>query len=240
LIVLAPFTRALHVWGRPSPVQPIDSSRVAFDFVIYDVDARPVLLLRDYTLTRVGNAAAEGAGRNRKQAAAVAPKIDAILPDEGKQVFARLLEQDLPQVIVHPQDFQFEFDETRLSRVRRKLQEALAAKQQGAQADDRPELGTDFAEPEDDIERAIAAIWSAILGVRKIGANDAFNELGGNSLLAIQVISGIGDAFNVEIKASEFMGSATVRALANLILAKILESQDEGMLQELLAEQEGT
>jgi hypothetical protein len=36
------------------------------------------------------------------------------------------------------------------------------------------------------------------------------------------------------------MGSATVRALANLILAKILESQDEGMLQELLAEQEGT
>lgn len=238
LTVLAPFTRALHVWGRPSPRQPDDAARVSFDFVIYDAEARPVLLLRDYTLTRVGNAAADAA-RGRKAQAAVS-KIDAISPDEGKQVFARLLEQDLPQVIVHPQDFQLEFDETRLSRVRQKLQEALAARQQGAQADDRPELGTDFAEPEDDIERTIAAIWSAILGVRKIGANDAFNELGGNSLLAIQVISGIGEAFDVEIKASEFMGSATVRALANLILAKILENQDEGLLQELLAEQEGT
>jgi hypothetical protein len=31
-----------------------------------------------------------------------------------------------------------------------------------------------------------------------------------------------------------------VRAPANLILAKILENQDEGLLQELLAEQEGT
>jgi acyl transferase domain-containing protein len=239
LVMLAPFTRTLHVWGRPSPRQPEDAARVSFDFVLYDADARPVLLLRDYTLTRVGNAGVDAA-RGRKAQAATATKIDAILPDEGKQVFARLLEQDLPQVIVHPQDFQLEFDETRLSRVRRKLQEALAARQQAAQADDRPELGTDFTEPEDDIERTIAAIWSAILGVRRIGANDAFNELGGNSLLAIQVIAGIGEAFDVEIKASEFMGSASVRALANLILAKILESQDEGLLQELLAEQEGT
>jgi acyl transferase domain-containing protein/acyl carrier protein len=240
MTVLAPFTRTLHVWGRPSPLQPQDDSRVSFDFVLYDAEARPVLLLRDYVLTRVGNAAADGARARKAQAATATSKVDAILPDEGKQVFACLLEQQLPQVIVHPQDFQFEFDETRLSRVRRKLQENLAAAQSGTQADDRPELGTDFAEPEDDIERAIAAIWSAILGVRKIGANDAFNELGGNSLLAIQVISGIGEAFDVEIKASEFMGSATVRALANLILAKILESQDEGLLQELLAEQEGT
>jgi polyketide synthase PksJ len=239
LVVLAPFTRTLHVWGRPSPRQPEDASRLSFDFVLYDADARPVLLLRDYTLTRVGNAGADAA-RGRKAQAAVATKVDAILPDEGKEVFARLLEQDLPQVIVHPQDFQLEFDETRLSRVRRKLQEALAARQQAAQVDDRPELGTDFAEPEDDIERTIAAIWSAILGVRRIGANDAFNELGGNSLLAIQVIAGIGEAFDVELKASEFMGSASVRGLANLILAKILESQDEGLLQELLAEQEGT
>jgi acyl carrier protein len=151
-----------------------------------------------------------------------------------------VLERDLPQVIVHPQDFSIEFDATRLSRVRAKLQENLAAGRADAAADDRPELGTDFAEPEDDIERGIAAIWSAILGVRRIGANDAFNELGGNSLLAIQVISGIGEEFAVEIKANEFPGTATVRSLANLILARILEGQDEGLLQELLAEQEGT
>jgi len=241
IAVLAPFTRRMHVWGRPSPVQPDDASRVAFDFVLYDAEARPALVVRDYVLTRLGQAGGDGAARARKAPVAVATqKIDAISPEDGKNAFAQLLAQDLPQVIVHPQDFQLEFDTTRLSCVRRKLQESLAAAQREADVDDRPDLGTDFAEPEDDIERGIAAIWSAILGVRRIGANDAFNELGGNSLLAIQVIAGIGEQFAVEIKASEFTGSATVRSLANLILAKILEDQDEGLLQELLAEQESS
>ncbi|MBX3688622.1 type I polyketide synthase [Dokdonella sp.] len=236
IIVLAPLTPQMHVWGRPSTRQAEDASRVAFDFVLFDAQSRPVMLVHDYVLARVGSAAPAQA-RGRKPPAAI--KIDAISPEDGKHAFAQLLGQDLAQAIVHPQDFQLEFDLTRLSHVRRKLREGLAASPSDSAVDDRPEIATDFVEPENDIERGIAAIWSAILGVRRIGANDAFNELGGNSLLAIQAIAGIGEEFNVEIKASEFIGSVTVRSLAHLILAKIVEGQDETeLLQELLAEQE--
>jgi hypothetical protein len=39
----------------------------------------------------------------------------------------------------------------------------------------------------DDIDRQVAAIWSAILGRDKIGLRDNFFDLGGHSLLAVQV-----------------------------------------------------
>ncbi|CAB3773118.1 type I polyketide synthase [Paraburkholderia humisilvae] len=234
---LAPFTQKLYVWGRPSAVQDGSGQYLRFDFVLYDDNLKPVLLLNGYTFTRIGVVGQNESSANKAKVLETLKKNDVISPDEAKQAMSRLLAQGLPQVIVYPSDFQIEFEETRPSILRRKREEKLLADQRMAKADDRPEIGTDFVEPENDIERGIAAVWSAILGVGKIGANDAFNELGGNSLLAIQVISGIGSEFGVEIKASEFKGSVTVREFADLILAKILQNHDEDTLQKLLTEQ---
>ncbi|SEO57274.1 natural product biosynthesis luciferase-like monooxygenase domain-containing protein [Salinihabitans flavidus] len=43
-----------------------------------------------------------------------------------------------------------------------------------------------FAPPESDTARDVAAVWSRILGVERIGAGDNFFDLGGHSLLAVQ------------------------------------------------------
>ncbi|MBW8727337.1 MAG: amino acid adenylation domain-containing protein, partial [Inquilinus limosus] len=45
------------------------------------------------------------------------------------------------------------------------------------------------AEPEGEAERAIAGIWSEVLGLRAVGRDDNFFELGGDSILSLQVVS---------------------------------------------------
>ncbi len=53
-------------------------------------------------------------------------------------------------------------------------------------AEERPELSTHYAMPESEVELLIADIWRKILGIDRIGVNDSFFELGGNSMLLVQ------------------------------------------------------
>lgn len=56
-----------------------------------------------------------------------------------------------------------------------------------APAGERPELAEELVLPQAPMERQLAAIVAAVLGVTVVGANDNFFELGGDSILAIQV-----------------------------------------------------
>jgi non-ribosomal peptide synthase protein (TIGR01720 family) len=53
----------------------------------------------------------------------------------------------------------------------------------------RPEPNDAFVEPRTPVERALAEIWSAVLQVEQVGVHDRFFELGGDSILSIQVIA---------------------------------------------------
>jgi amino acid adenylation domain-containing protein/non-ribosomal peptide synthase protein (TIGR01720 family) len=60
---------------------------------------------------------------------------------------------------------------------------ALPAPERGAAA------STPRVAPRDERERALAAIWTEVLGVPSVGVDDDFFELGGDSILSIQVVS---------------------------------------------------
>jgi aryl carrier-like protein len=45
-----------------------------------------------------------------------------------------------------------------------------------------------YAAPQGEIEQVIAQVWQELLGLERVGRHDHFFELGGNSLLAIQLI----------------------------------------------------
>ena len=46
-----------------------------------------------------------------------------------------------------------------------------------------------LTEPRTETERILAAIWQEVLGVKKVGINDDFFQLGGDSILAIRIVS---------------------------------------------------
>ena len=53
----------------------------------------------------------------------------------------------------------------------------------------RPDLEEDLVVPRTPAERRLAAIWSEVLGVERVGVHDNFFSLGGDSILSIQVIA---------------------------------------------------
>jgi amino acid adenylation domain-containing protein/non-ribosomal peptide synthase protein (TIGR01720 family) len=53
----------------------------------------------------------------------------------------------------------------------------------------RPELQSSFVAPRTHSEQVLAAIWSDVLRVERVGVHDDFFDLGGDSILSIQVVS---------------------------------------------------
>jgi amino acid adenylation domain-containing protein len=74
-----------------------------------------------------------------------------------------------------------------------------------------------YEPPSGDIEERLAAIWSEVLSLAKVGATSRFTELGGNSLRAIRIISRISREFGVELTIPAFFEHATVRKLAKAV-----------------------
>ena len=77
-----------------------------------------------------------------------------------------------------------------------------------------------YNKPKKKLERKIAKIWQKLLVVTDIGRNDDFWELGGNSLIAMQLISEINYEFDVECRLKDIFSHTTLKELSDLISEK--------------------
>lgn len=82
-----------------------------------------------------------------------------------------------------------------------------------------PSSQTDFQEPQTETELKLVSIWSELLGVDMIGLQDSFFEIGGDSLIAIQLISKIREMFAIEQDFQSFFENPTIGAVAERIEA---------------------
>jgi amino acid adenylation domain-containing protein len=71
-----------------------------------------------------------------------------------------------------------------------------------------------FLAPRDEIERAIAAVWRDVLRLDEVGVDDNFFDLGGHSLLLVQVQAKLREALARDIAIVEMFQYPTIRALA--------------------------
>jgi amino acid adenylation domain-containing protein len=67
------------------------------------------------------------------------------------------------------------------------------------------------------VEEIVANVWTKVLGLERVGAHENFFEIGGNSLLATQVVSRLRVAFQMELPLRKLFESPTVAALAESI-----------------------
>ncbi len=75
----------------------------------------------------------------------------------------------------------------------------------------------EFIAPNDDIELKLAEIWKEILKIKKVGVTDNFFEIGGHSILAINLLEKISKDFEIEIPMVKFFMNPTIRNIANQI-----------------------
>lgn len=74
-----------------------------------------------------------------------------------------------------------------------------------------------YIAPRTATETKIAEIWSAVLKADRIGVHDNFFEIGGHSLLAMQLISRAREAFQIELRVRQLFEAPTVSELAQAI-----------------------
>jgi len=78
----------------------------------------------------------------------------------------------------------------------------------------RPDLLSNYAPPETPTERRIARIWEELLGLSRLGVHDSFFELGGSSLLAVQVSTRLSGDLGVELAPRALLATPTIAGLA--------------------------
>ncbi|MEO1353822.1 MAG: phosphopantetheine-binding protein, partial [Cyanobacteria bacterium J06635_15] len=110
-------------------------------------------------------------------------------PSEGVGVFERIMASGrFAQVLVSTSDFLTRGEQDNpYEMLSLKRVEKVSQSMQATHA--RPELETAYVAPKNEIEQVIAQIWQDVLGITQIGIHDNFFDLGGDSLLATQVVS---------------------------------------------------
>ena len=81
----------------------------------------------------------------------------------------------------------------------------------------RPQLETNYVIPETEIEKDIAKVWRKVLKIDKIGINDNFFDLGGNSLLAVQLITKLNANFQINLAVHSLLNAPNIASLAKLV-----------------------
>ncbi|ELS02826.1 non-ribosomal peptide synthase/amino acid adenylation enzyme [Xenococcus sp. PCC 7305] len=97
----------------------------------------------------------------------------------------------------------------------------------------------DFIAPRNQIEIKLTKIWQEVLGIEKIGVNDNFLVLGGDSLSATQVVSRIRDIFYLDLPLSYLFEIATIGELGKYITASAsIQSDSHCKIKSVSREQE--
>ncbi|MEM8530262.1 MAG: SDR family NAD(P)-dependent oxidoreductase [Chloroflexota bacterium] len=119
-----------------------------------------------------------------------------ITSNEGAAVVERLLTFPLPQVVVSTQDFQALLDLSHNLTATTIFRQEPSTTTPVIQVERT--LNTTYVAPRNELERNIAHMWEEILGVATVGIHDNFFDMGGNSLIGIQLIVRMRKAFKYD------------------------------------------
>jgi len=208
------------------------------DVKVFDPDGRTRVEIHGFAMRRVdaaalaaragaapeplGEEAGADAGGAGRTAGFGGPALATIPPEEGAALLRRVLAGPrLPHVLVSPAPI----DEV-IREIRRFDRAALIARYAGLAASPAPRSSAAAGDgdgpvdlAEDELERRIAAVWSRVLGVERVGLHDNFFELGGTSLTGIQLVSELGRELGTELSAVSIFEAPTVAALARSLRA---------------------
>ena len=120
------------------------------------------------------------------------------------------LADQLPSYMV-PQAFVL-LDRFPLTPNRKVDRKALPAPEQ-AEAKSKAE----YVQPDGELEESIAGVWREVLNVKKVGMDDNFFDLGGHSLLTVQVHRPLKDQVDAEIGLTDLFRFPTIRTLVGFI-----------------------
>jgi amino acid adenylation domain-containing protein/non-ribosomal peptide synthase protein (TIGR01720 family) len=88
--------------------------------------------------------------------------------------------------------------------------------------------GGTYVAPRTDAERVLAGIWTEVLGMERIGVDDDFFELGGDSISSLRITSRTKTAFAIPLSPADVLTTRTISLLGELVEAKVIAELEHG------------
>jgi amino acid adenylation domain-containing protein len=85
----------------------------------------------------------------------------------------------------------------------------------------------EYVAPSTDLQRQLAGIWSAVLGVDRVGVADHFLDAGGHSLAGMRILTRVARQLGVRLTLADLMRAGTVAGLADLVASRGQDTSDE-------------
>ncbi|MEL6222966.1 MAG: amino acid adenylation domain-containing protein, partial [Cyanobacteria bacterium J06627_8] len=92
---------------------------------------------------------------------------------------------------------------------------------------------SEYVAPQNAIQEILVAMWQELLGCDRVGIQDNFFGLGGDSLIAAQVMTRVRENFQVEVSLRQLFQEPTVAQLAEAIAQALAEHIDPELLKDL-------
>jgi acyl transferase domain-containing protein/acyl carrier protein len=206
---------------------------IVCDVVVTDDAGNEIVEIRDFMLRRVdaasiqtsvnGDAPADAVANGSAAATASGAAEDrvGIRPQEGGEALARLLgARPGSQVVVSAKHMPtlilsvLEFDLERLT-------EELDGTALSDPAHAAELLDGDYVAPTTELERSLVALWEDAIGARGVGVEHDFFEVGGDSLVAVQLMSRVRATIGVKLPMRSLFESPTIVGMAQAIEASL-------------------
>ncbi|SCG49790.1 type I polyketide synthase [Micromonospora halophytica] len=186
---------------------------VAADLSLTDAQGRELVAIGDFVLRRVDQGAVTGGLAAAAADGESTPAGDAVTEDirpvDGAEAFRRSLSAGLgAQVVITTRT---------VEDIRRRSSRVTTS---GLESDGEPAVAVPVAAvagsaaPRTELESTIAGVWRDGLGVAEVGVDDDFFALGGNSLVAVQLIAAMRKATGVRLPMRSLFETPTVAGLA--------------------------
>jgi acyl carrier protein len=164
--------------------------------------------------------------------------IKVIKIDQGLEILEQLIMESTPQVMVLPFDLKNLIELYPTAAGMPFLSEVGGNETHVARMYARPNLRQEYVAPRNEIELKLTELWRHTLHIDRVGVKDSFFELGGDSVLAAQILSLVQKNFGIRINPQDAFKAFTIERLAAMLEAEILskiEAMSEDEVQQLLS-----
>jgi acyl carrier protein len=223
-----PLPRRVHTYIK----QKDSGSRnetITFDIMLLDDDGVECVVIDSFSQKRVNDSTGTikmlaGAGTRKAETASNGDAdgiyqkklASGITPDEGIEVFRRILSNETPaQVIVSTKDLFASIEQANAFTEVELIGESQKSNVPRA-SHPRPNLGTPYVAPRTEVEQSLANIWQQMLGIEDVSIHDNFFELGGDSVQAIQISVKINEA-GLRFTPQQLFQNQTIAELAAIL-----------------------
>ena len=139
---------------------------------------------------------------------------NAISSNEGCDVLLRALNNEFSNLLISFYDLNNLLHKQEMSKNNETI---LTNEEEAGIVKERPEFTIAYMEPTNGIEKELVKIWENFFGIDKVGVNDDFFALGGDSLKATTLLSLVYKKMNVNIPLTEIFKCPTIKEMALFI-----------------------